>query len=183
MLEIIIQGRGGQGAKPPGICWQARFMPKACTYSALPATGCAAGYTSQSSYIRADSRPCACAVTSNAQTLFCALTPACWRALAGCSRQPHLDRGELARSAQNRPELSDRRIVAVDALSISREHGLGRIVNSAFVGRVGPGDRGPSMDILSQAIQANTPKLQSENAAACVAGYRCADAQLAGSLA
>jgi Pyruvate/2-oxoacid:ferredoxin oxidoreductase gamma subunit len=79
--------------------------------------------------------------------------------------------------------LPGKRVIPIDALAISRQQGLGRIVNSALLGALARVIQSPTLAVLSQALIDNAPKQQAENAAACVEGYRCADLQLVGSAA
>lgn len=185
MLEIIIQGRGGQGAQTAGNLLAGAFHAQGLHVQCFASYGGARRGTPVNSFIRADSRPVRvrCDI-ERADAILCFDASLLEGRLLAAADSRTLIVVNSARSAQDFAQhFPDRRIVAVDALSISREHGLGRIVNSALLGALARVIEAPSMDILSQAIQANTPKLQSENAAACIAGYRCADAQLAGSLA
>ena len=76
--------------------------------------------------------------------------------------------------------LPSRRVVPIDALTISREQGLGRIVNSALLGALARVIQAPTLAVLTQALVDNAPKHHDENIAACTEGYRWADRQLSG---
>jgi Pyruvate/2-oxoacid:ferredoxin oxidoreductase gamma subunit len=70
------------------------------------------------------------------------------------------------------------RVIPVDGISISRRHGLGRIVNSALLGAFARAVSEPDLQVLMDTIGAEAPKLHDENIAACEDGWRCVDAQL-----
>jgi Pyruvate/2-oxoacid:ferredoxin oxidoreductase gamma subunit len=70
------------------------------------------------------------------------------------------------------------RVIPVDGLSISRRHGLGRIVNSALLGGFARAIEAPGLQVLMDTIGTQAPKLHDENIAACDDGWRCVDAQL-----
>jgi Pyruvate/2-oxoacid:ferredoxin oxidoreductase gamma subunit len=69
-------------------------------------------------------------------------------------------------------------VIPIDALTISRQQGLGRIVNSALLGALARVIQAPTLSVLTQALVDNAPKHHDENVAACAEGYRCADLQL-----
>ena len=69
-------------------------------------------------------------------------------------------------------------MIPINALVISREQGLGRIVNSALLGALARVLEAPSLEVLTQTLVDNAPKQHDENIAACAEGYRWADRQL-----
>ena len=69
-------------------------------------------------------------------------------------------------------------MVPVDALAISRRHGLGRIVNSALLGGLARAVGTPALAVLEATLNAHAPRLHAENRAACEDGWREADALL-----
>jgi Pyruvate/2-oxoacid:ferredoxin oxidoreductase gamma subunit len=74
--------------------------------------------------------------------------------------------------------LPGKRVIPIDALSISGKLGLGRIVNSALLGALARVIKAPSLHVLTQALVDNAPKQHDENVAACTEGYHCAERQL-----
>jgi len=72
--------------------------------------------------------------------------------------------------------LPGHRVVPVDGLSISRRHGLGRIVNSALLGAFACALGHPPLDALQRTIRELSPRLTDENVAACAAGYEAVQA-------
>ncbi len=185
MLEIIIQGRGGQGAQTAGNLLAGAFHAQGLHVQCFASYGGARRGTPVNSYIRADSKPVRvrCDI-ERAHAILCFDASLLEGRLLAAADHRTLIVVNSARSAQEYAQaFPNRRIVAVDALSISRQQGLGRIVNSALLGALARVIEAPTMEVLTQAIMDNAPKLPSENAAACAAGYRCADVQLTGSVA
>jgi Pyruvate/2-oxoacid:ferredoxin oxidoreductase gamma subunit len=70
------------------------------------------------------------------------------------------------------------RVIPIDALAISRQQGLGRIVNSVLLGALARVIQAPTLAVLTQALIDNAPRQHDENVAACVAGHACAERQL-----
>lgn len=178
--EIIIQGRGGQGAQTAGNLLASAFFAEGLQVQCFASYGGARRGTAVSSFIRVDSRPI---------RVRCDIT----RADAILCFDPSLLEGPLLRTADaqtiivvnsaRRPdELASTwpgyRVIGVDGLSISREQGLGRIVNSALLGGFARALGAPSLATLERVLMAESPKLTDENRAACEAGYAAVDAQL-----
>jgi 2-oxoacid:acceptor oxidoreductase gamma subunit (pyruvate/2-ketoisovalerate family) len=69
------------------------------------------------------------------------------------------------------------RVIPVDGMSISRLHGLGRIVNSALLGAFARAIEAPKLEVLTRVLVEEAPKLHDENVAACEEGYRWVEAQ------
>ena len=181
MLEIIIQGRGGQGAQTAGNLLAGAFHAQGLHVQCFASYGGARRGTPVNSYIRVDQRPVRvrCDI-ERADAILCfdaSLLEG--RLLAAADEQTLIVVNSARSAAEFAQLLPGKRIIPIDALNISRQQGLGRIVNSALLGALARVIQAPTLAMLSQAINDNTPKQQAENAAACIAGYRCADAQLA----
>ncbi len=182
MLQIIIQGRGGQGAQTAGNLLATAFFAAGCQVQAFSSYGGARRGTPVSSFIRVDDRPIRlrCDI-ERADAILCfdsTLLDARLLAAAGA------DTLIVVNSAQP-PEhfgrtLPGNRVIPVDGISISRRHGLGRIVNSALLGGFARAIEAPSLQTLERTLRQEAPKLIEENVAACEEGYRSVDAQLSG---
>ena len=70
------------------------------------------------------------------------------------------------------------RVIPVDGIAISRRNGLGRIVNSALLGAFARAIEAPTLEALTRTLTEEAPKLNEENVAACVEGYRWVDTLL-----
>lgn len=180
MLQIIIQGRGGQGAQTAGNLLAMAFFAAGRQVQAFSTYGGARRGTPVSSFIRVDDRPIRlrCDI-EQADAILCfdaTLLDARLLAAAGPrtlvvvnSAQPAED---FARS------LPGRRVIPVDGIAISRRRGLGRIVNSALLGGFARAIGAPQFEVLSRTIAGEAPKLTAENVAACEDGYAWVDALL-----
>ena len=180
MLQIVIQGRGGQGAQTAGTLLATAFFAEGRQVQSFASYGGARRGTPVNSYIRVDDRPIRlrCDI-ERADAILCfdaSLLGGPLLAAAGpetaivvnSSRAP-------ADYARSHPGY---RIFPVDGLRISRQNGLGRIVNSALLGGLARAVGAPSLEVLEHAIDEAAPKLHAENIAACAAGYAWVEAQL-----
>jgi pyruvate ferredoxin oxidoreductase gamma subunit len=185
LLQIIIQGRGGQGAQTAGNLLATAFFAEGRQVQSFASYGGARRGTPVNSFIRVDDRPIRvrCDV-EQADAILCfdaSLLEGRLLATAGpdtlivvnSSRTP-------AEFAALRPGY---RVIPVDGISISRRHGLGRIVNSALLGALARAIGAPRLDVLTRTLADEAPKLHDENIAACEDGYRWVEAQLQGAAA
>lgn len=179
MLQIIVHGRGGQGAQTAGNLLAAAFFREGRQVQSFASYGGARRGTPVTSYIRVDDRPI---------RLRCDID----RADAILCFDASLLDGRLLEAAHpgtkivvnsSRPPdafarlLPGLHVIPVDGLGISRCNGLGRIVNSALLGALARAIGAPALDILAQTIVDEAPKLRAENLAACTDGYRAVDGQ------
>ncbi len=185
MLEIIIQGRGGQGAQTAGNLLAGAFHAQGLHVQCFASYGGARRGTPVNSYIRDDQRPVRvrCDI-ERADAILCfdaSLLEG--RLLAAADANTLIVVNSARGAAEFAQALPGRRVIPIDALTISRQQGLGRIVNSALLGALARVIQAPTLAILSQALVDNAPKQHDENVAACVEGFRCAERQLLGSAA
>jgi pyruvate ferredoxin oxidoreductase gamma subunit len=181
VLEIVIQGRGGQGAQLAGSLLAMAFFAEGREVQSFSTYGGARRGTPVSSFIRVDDKPI---------RLRCDIE----RADAVLCFDASLLQGKLLAVADPRTLivvnsrlapghfsalLPGYRVLPVDGLGIAQKNGLGRIVNSALLGAFARPLGCPSLEVLDATIAAEAPKNQRENAAACREGYRAVDAQLA----
>ena len=180
LLQIIIQGRGGQGAQTAGNLLTMAFFAEGREVQSFASYGGARRGTPVSSFIRVDDRPIRvrCDI-EQADAILCfdasllenrLLATACPDTLivVNSSRTPE----------QVAEKLPGYRVIPVDGISISRRHGLGRIVNSALLGAFARAIEAPKLEVLTRVLIEEAPKLHDENVAACEEGYRWVDAQL-----
>jgi pyruvate ferredoxin oxidoreductase gamma subunit len=180
MLEIIIQGRGGQGAQTAGNLLAAAFHAQGLHVQCFASYGGARRGTPVNSHLRVDQRPVRvrCDIEL-ANAILCFDASLLEGKLLATAGPDTLIVVNSARSAAQFAQLLPaRRVIPIDALTISRQHGLGRIVNSALLGALARVIETPTLAVLTQALVDNAPKQPDENVAACTEGYRCADRQL-----
>ncbi|MBP6252404.1 MAG: 2-oxoacid:acceptor oxidoreductase family protein [Rubrivivax sp.] len=182
MLQIVIQGRGGQGAQTAGNLLAAAFFAAGHEVQCFASYGGARRGTPVNSYLRVDERPIRlrCDI-QRADAILCfdasLLTPPLL-ALADA-------RTLIVVNAPRRPSgetLAGRHVVAVDGLTIARRHGLGRIVNAALAGGLARALNTLPLPVLQAALQTTlqtrAQSLQEANSAACADGWAAVDALL-----
>jgi pyruvate ferredoxin oxidoreductase gamma subunit len=146
MREVIVQGRGGQGAQTAGNLLARHFLRRVCRCSALPAMAARGA-------ARRSVRTC---VSRTPIRVRCDIERAdailCFDAslLEGrllAAADAHADRRQLGHDpAHFAAVLPGRRVLPIDGLAIARAQGLGRIVNSALLGALAQALGGPDLD-------------------------------------
>ena len=180
VLQIIIQGRGGQGAQTAGNLLAMAFFAEGREVQSFASYGGARRGTPVSAFLRVDDRPIRirCDI-EQADAILCFDASLLEGRLLAAARPGALIVVNSSRApdwfAQRLPGY---RVIPVDGIQISRCHGLGRIVNSALLGAFARAIEAPRLDALSRILTEEAPKLHAENVAACEEGYRRADAQL-----
>jgi pyruvate ferredoxin oxidoreductase gamma subunit len=178
--QIIIQGRGGQGAQTAGNLLAFAFHAQGRQVQCFASYGGARRGTPVSSYLRVDDRPVRlrCDIES-ADAILCFDASLLEGRLLATAHAGTLivvnSAHDLAHFAQVLPGY---RVIPVDGLGIARRHGLGRIVNSALLGGLARALQAPSMEVLERTLVAQAPKLHDENVAACEDGWACVEALL-----
>lgn len=178
MLQFIIQGRGGQGAQTAGTLLATAFFADGREVQSFASYGGARRGTPVSSFIRVDDRPIRvrCDI-ERADGILCfdaSLLDA--RLLASAHAQTIVVVNSTWTRERWAEDVPGYRIVPVDGVSISRRHGLGRIVNSALLGAFARAIEAPRLETLTRVIVDEAPKLRDENVAACRDGYAFVDA-------
>lgn len=180
MLQIIIQGRGGQGAQLAGSLLAMAFFAEGRQVQSFATYGGARRGTPVSSFLRVDDRPIRlrCDIERADALLVFDASLLEGRLLAAAGPRTLIVVNSRRSSAQFATELPGYRILPVDGIGISQRHGLARIVNSALLGAFARALEAPSLESLSRVIRQEAPKKGEENAAACLEGYRSLGAQL-----
>jgi pyruvate ferredoxin oxidoreductase gamma subunit len=180
-LQIIIQGRGGQGAQLAGNVLSRAFFAEGHEVQSFATYGGARRGTPVSSFIRVDDKPIRvrCDI-ERADAILCfdaSLLEA--RLLAAAGPQTLIVVNSRRTPAQFAAELPGYRLLPVDGIGVSQRNGLGRIVNSALLGALACALEAPGLDTLLHTVAATAPKAGAENGTACLEGYRLVEAQLA----
>jgi pyruvate ferredoxin oxidoreductase gamma subunit len=180
VLQIIVQGRGGQGAQTAGTLLAAAFFAEGRAVQAFASYGGARRGTPVSSFIRVDDRPIRvrCDI-EQADAILCfdaSLLDS--RLLAAAHPRTQIVVNSSRTRAQLAETLPGYQVIPVDGISIARRRGLGRIVNSALLGALACALRAPKLEVLTRTLADEAPKLRDENIAACQDGYRCVEEQL-----
>lgn len=173
MLQIIVQGRGGQGAQLAGNLLASAFFAAGGEVQAFATYGGARRGTPVSSFIRVDDRPVRvrCDIERADAILCFDATLLEGRLLAAA----HPSTIIVVNSTHSREDFAQThpgyRVLPVDGGAIARRHGLGRIVNSALLGALARALGSPALPVLASVIERESPKLATENVAACEAGH------------
>lgn len=182
MLQIIIQGRGGQGAQTAGNLLALAFFAEGREVQCFASYGGARRGTPVSSFLRVDERPIRvrCDI-EQADAILCFDASLLVGRLLETARRDTLIVVNSSRTAEEfAQKLPGYRVIPVDGIAIARRHGLARIVNSALLGALARVIEAPQRDVLTRTIIAEAPKLHDANIAACEEGYQWAEAQLRG---
>lgn len=179
MLQIIIQGRGGQGAQLAGTLLASAFFAEGREVQSFATYGGARRGTPVSSFIRVDEAPIRlrCDI-ERADALLCfdaSLLEG--KFLATATSQTLIVVNSRRPRAHFAKALPGYQVLPVDGLEVAQRHGLGRIVNSALLGALAAAVGAPSLQTLKASIAEEAPKLAEENVAACVEGYLRIEAQ------
>ncbi|MBS0593628.1 MAG: 2-oxoacid:acceptor oxidoreductase family protein [Proteobacteria bacterium] len=180
MLEIVIQGRGGQGAQTAGNLLAAAFFAAGREVQCFASYGGARRGTPVSSFLRVAEQPVRvrCDI-ERADAILCFDATLLGPALLARADARTL---VVVNSAQSREALARSfaglQLIPVDGLAISRRHGLGRIVNSALLGGLARAIGAPDLAVLEATLTERSPKLHDANIAACEAGWQAVDALL-----
>lgn len=180
MLQMILQGRGGQGAQSAGNLLARAFFVQGRQVQAFATYGGARRGTPVSSFLRVDERPIRlrCDI-ARADGILCFDASLLGPPLLARADERTLIVVNSSRSgAEWRAEWPGCRIIPVDALAISRAHGLGRIVNSALLGAFARVIEDPPVAVLHRLLLTHSPAMPQANAQACAAGFEHATAAL-----
>jgi len=180
LLQIIVQGRGGQGAQTAGNLLAAAFFAAGRQVQAFSTYGGARRGTPVSSFIRVDDRPIRlrCDI-EQADAILCFDSTLLDARLLAAARPDTLIVVNSAQPPEHFAQaLPGRHVIPVDGIGISRRCGLGRIVNSGLLGGFARAIEAPDFDVLARTLAAEVPKLRDENLAACEDGYAWVDTRL-----
>lgn len=180
MLQIVVLGRGGQGAQMAGNLLASAFFAQGRHVQSFASYGGARRGTPVTSTIRVDDRPIRlrCDIERADAILCFDASLLDGRLLSSAGPDTLIVVNSSRRADDFARVLPAYHVIPVDGLAISRRNGLGRIVNSALVGALARASGAPSLDILTRTLADSAPALHDENVAACAEGYSCVDQQL-----
>ncbi len=178
MLEIIIQGRGGQGAQTAGNLLALAFFEEGKQVQSFARYGGARRGTPVTSMIRVDEQPVRLRCEIEQPDAILCFDQSLLNAglLRGADRDT-LIMVNSSGSPEDYSGLGDYRIFPIDAVSISQENNLGRIVNSALLGAFCCLLGAPGVESLCKTVRESAPVKPDENVAACRAGFEMAARQ------
>ena len=172
MIEIVILGRGGQGAQTAGNQLARAFFAHGLFVQSFSTYGGARRGTPVMSSLRADSRPIRlrCNITQ-ATGLLCfddSLVDESFLSLAG---EKAITVVNTARTGETLNQQTGLRIIPVDGREIARRNNMGKVVNSALLGGFVAALGQPDIDTMCKVIEETAPAKKTENIAACREAY------------
>lgn len=182
MLQVIIQGRGGQGAQTAGNLLAEAFFAEGRQIQCFASYGGARRGTPVSSFIRVDTKPIRVRYDiDKPDAILCfdaSLLEGKESSLLRFATPETLVVVNSTKTAEDLKTLGDYRFVPIDGIAISQKNMLGRIVNSALLGAFIYALKAPTIDTMSRTVAASAPKKKEENVQACLDGYERAKALL-----
>ena len=173
MREILILGRGGQGAQTAGQLLAKAFFAEGCYVQSYATYGGARRGTPVSAVIRIDEKPIRlrCDI-SKADAILCFDASLLDQRLLDRTGPDSLVVVNTARSLKDFQQQGNHRIFTIDGMKVSEENGMGRLINSALLGALSSVLNAPTMEGMSRTIVAAAPNRKQENLNAFQAGYR-----------
>ncbi|HZK49427.1 MAG TPA: 2-oxoacid:acceptor oxidoreductase family protein [Thermoleophilia bacterium] len=172
MLQLRIQGRGGQGAQMAGEVLATAFFQEGKYVQAYSTYGGARRGTPVSTFIRIDDDPVRerCDI-EEPDAIVCfdpsLLSPAL---LSGATPQTVL-LVNSTRGPEEFADLGDLRVATIDALAVAQGNGLGRIVNSTLLGAFARVLGAPDIEVLLEVVRQVSPRKTEENVKSARDGY------------
>lgn len=172
MLEILIQGRGGQGAQTAGNLLARTFFSEGKYVQSFASYGGARRGTPVNSFLRVDDKPIRlrCSIEHPAAIL-CFDDSLLQGQLLNFATKDTLIVVNSRRTAEDFASLGDYNIMPVDGIGIAQKNNMGRIVNSALLGAFAGVLQQPSIDVLRKVVEESAPVKKQENVAACEEAY------------
>ncbi len=183
MLEIVILGRGGQGAQTAGNQLAQALFAQGLQVQTFATYGGARRGTPVMSSLRADKDPIRlrCNITA-ANAMLCFDDSLLNEGFLSQGADDALVVVNSARPASDLASLGNRRIITVDGRDIARRNNMGKVVNSALLGAFVAALGQPDIETMCKIIETTAPAKISENIAACREAYGLATGQLEGAL-
>lgn len=179
MLEIVILGRGGQGAQTAGNQLAKAFFAQGQFVQTFSTYGGARRGTPVTSSLRVDSSPIRlrCDITS-ANAMLCFDDSLLNEHFLNQGADDALVVVNSAQSADAFAGFGNRRIISIDGRDIARRNNMGKVVNSALLGAFVALVGQPDVETMCKIIKDTAPAKISENVAACREAYGLATNQL-----
>ncbi len=168
MREIIILGRGGQGAQTAGNQLAQAFFDDGLFVQSFATYGGARRGTPVASSLRVDARPIRLrSDITQADTLLCFDDSLLDQAFLERGAPDALVVVNTTRPAGALTGRAGQRLIAVDGKAIARRNQMGKVVNSALLGALVAALGQPSIETMCRVIGAKAPAKPAENIAAC----------------
>ncbi len=173
MLEIIIQGRGGQGAQTAGNLLARAFFAEGEYVQVFASYGGARRGTPVSSYLRVDDKPIRrrCDIEYPDAILCFDASLMDVRLLERVGEETMIVVNS-AKPAENFNKLSAGKVYTIDGMQVSQENNLGGFINSTLLGAMVAILRRPDIDTMRKTIAESSPVKTEENVSACMDGFQ-----------
>lgn len=173
MLELRIQGRGGQGAQLAGEVLARAYFEAGKYVQAYSTYGGARRGTPVATFIRVDDEPIRlrCDI-EQPDAIVCFDSTLLGPSLLAGARTDTLILVNSTRRPEQFADMGFSRLATVDAMAIAQANGLGRIVNSAVLGALARLVGRPPIDFLAEVIRRVSPAKNDQNARSAHDGYR-----------
>jgi len=172
VLQIMIQGRGGQGAQMAGQILATAFFHEGKYVQAYATYGGARRGTAVSSFIRVDDKPirlrCDIEIPD---AILCFDSSLLGENLLKGATENTLILVNSSKSPEEFKSLGNYRINTIDGKAIAHNQGLGRIVNSALLGAFTCLLGAPSIENMQKVVAEMSPVKKEQNSNACQEGY------------
>ena len=172
MLEIVILGRGGQGAQTAGNQLARALFAQGLYVQTFSTYGGARRGTPVTASLRADDKPIhqRCNITS-ANAMLCFDDSLLDEAFFAQGAHDALIVVNSPKPADLMPSMGNRCVVPIDGAAIARRNNMGKVVNSALLGAFVAKLGQPGLDTLCEIIKATAPAKTAENIATCHEAY------------
>jgi len=173
MLEILILGRGGQGAQTAGNLLAQAFYAQGYYVQTFATYGGARRGTPVSSSIRVDTNPIRLRCDIEQATAMLCFDDSLLD--ENFLRLAHSSTRIVVNSRQSQEvfaSLGDYQISPIDGNTIARNNDMGKVVNSALLGAFVAVLDHLDIETMCQVVQASAPVKKTENVAASREGYR-----------
>ncbi|MCB1364111.1 MAG: 2-oxoacid:acceptor oxidoreductase family protein [Rhodobacteraceae bacterium] len=172
MLEIVILGRGGQGAQTAGNQLAQAFFDSGLYVQTFSTYGGARRGTPVTSSLRVDADPIRlrCNITA-ADAMLCFDASLMDDAFYAQGSDEALIVVNSARPAEAFTPRARQRVLPVDGRAIAARNDMGKVVNSALLGAFAATLGRPGIDILAQVIETSAPAKKSQNVTAAREAY------------
>lgn len=172
MREILILGRGGQGAQTAGNLLARAFFEKGQYVQTFATYGGARRGTPVMSSIRVDDQPVR--VRSNidlADAMLCFDDSLLDAGFLKAANENTIVVVNSAKSADAFEDLGNYRIVPIDGRAIARSNDMGKVINSALLGAFVAVLEQPGIEAMCDVIEQNAPAKKEQNVSACREAY------------
>ena len=175
MLQIMIQGRGGQGAQLAGNLLASAFFAEGKYVQAFSTYGGARRGTPVNSFIRIDHEKIRlrCDIVK-ADAILCFDSSLLNEALLSRATEETTIVVNSIKKTEEFKNLAPYKISFIDAKAISQRNGLGGIVNTALLGVFCSLIKAPNKESMLNILKENLPRKIAENCAAYIEGYETA---------